>query len=947
MLINQVSKLGGYDLNVARINTEIKPNTVAENNSSLTLANFVKPFKIDLYKVYDKKDELAKTVRETSSLIKNISNSLSEKRANDLLANGFDLDNIDMKSIAELISKGDSKGLSKLNKSLKNTDLFVSKLSKFNLPINNSNINKLRNASSVISSLESADKDERISVLSTIEKTGDSSLKNIDSTLKVGKQESSKVDISDDKIKSHLISIGLEPDEEKIDIAKSLMNSGVAVNKDNVLFASGDNSLINNDEVLNNVCKNIASLESEMNAKVDGLRQDTLELNKLIKEVESISDDDLRTAIEKNRFHNIREILDARDGEVLKEKPEDLSQDEPPSQSKEVVLKRQMEEIRLKLNIENAIRLKKQGIKIETEEISRLVDELRDLERADLEKELEAVYEKITSAEVEKVYDDKVLIEKLLLEFRTLKFSRGSETVNVEKQAKLGNYLLTEIRADLGDSVVKSFEGIESRLESLGIKVDESSVNACKSLIRSALDVTRENILQVQIISEQIDYLSKNLTPKTLLKINRAGIDIRTLPISEVVKITKMYEPLGTQERLARLIANTDSSEADYKEIMSTYKAIYKGLKKDGVAISNLIKSGLDINLKNLKIVSGYKGYSENVNKLVDTNMGINELGYDKEKSQSLFELEKVLVNHRLVKLISTITNENVKTILKGSERENLPFEELSRILEEEMSEKEYFSAKSSELVKKLIEQKIPMTFSNMNKAKKLAKNSFSLIDDINYALDDIEDSSEKERVTQELKELLKQDFDKKKDLVDRLALIRDSLGEEDFVAKQKFNMPIKMAEFEQNYEEAFMQVPYYDGGEFKQLNIFSKNRQVADDEDIDVVLSLRTKSMGEKKVKVNISDNKISLFVPVESESEKASFENFAKNFEELIKSSGFYFGGISYSKLDVENEENMFKDLAILIGDVDNFHSKSNEKSENVDINRVNNNQSKKKGS
>ncbi len=42
-----------------------------------------------------------------------------------------------------------------------------------------------------------------------------------------------------------------------------------------------------------------------------------------------------------------------------------------------------------------------------------------------------------------------------------------------------------------------------------------------------------------------------------------------------------------------------------------------------------------------------------------------------------------------------------------------------------------------------------------------------------------------------------------------------------------------------------------------------------------------------------------------------------------------------------------NMFKDLAFLIGNVDNFHLASNKKNENDDINRVKNNQSKKKGS
>ncbi len=907
MYINQVSKVGSYDSNVARINNEIKPKIAENSSSELTLANFVKPFKIDLYKVYDKKDELAKTVNETSVLIKNISNSLSEKRANSLLSNGFDIDNIDMKSIAEIISKGDIKALSKVNTKLKKTDLFVSKLSKYNLPINNININKLRYASNVVKSLENAGSDGRISVLSAIENNGDASLKNIDSALKVGKKGKSKVGISDDKIKSHLIGIGIKPDDEKVEIAKSLMSSEVAVNKENMLFASGDNKLINEDEVLDKVCGNISLLESEMNVKLDGLSLDTVQLSKLIKDVRSISDDDIKNAIEKNRFHNIREILEARNSEINEENTQvsEPIEEGITSGNRELVLKRQIEEIRLKLSIENARKLEKQGIKIDTEEISKLIDELRELERSDLEKELSLASEKPSLAEINKVYDDRVLVEKLLSESRIIEFSREAHSINIQKEARMGKYLLTEIRADLGDSVVKSFEGIESRLKSLGIKISESSINACKSLIRSGLDVTGENILEVEIVSEQLDYLSKNLTPKTLLKMNRAGIDIKSLPISEVVKISKMYEPFGAKERFARLIAKTDSSENDYKEIMSTYKAIYKGIKKDGVAISNLIKSGVDINLRNLKIFSGYKAYSQNVNKLVDANMGLNEGGLETEKSDSIFRLEKVLVQYRLVKLISNLTNENVKSILKGSEKENLPFEELSKVLEEEMGEKEYFSLKNNELVKKLIEQKIPMTFSNMNKARKLAKNSFALIDDINYALNDLEDISEKERITKELKEALKQDFEKNKNFVSKLASIRDSIREDEIVPKTKFDISIKMAEFEQNYEEAFMQLPYYDGGDFKQLNIFSKKRQVADDEDIDVVLSLRTKSMGEKKIKVNIADNNISLYIDVDNKDEKASFENFAKDFEDLIKSSGFYFAGISYSKLDVENKE------------------------------------------
>ncbi len=929
MQINQIKSQGVYDTTSVRSSKEATTTSIMDEiKADVRTGTTTKPFKAGVYNVGEK-SELISTVNQTNKLISNISNVLSEETAEEMFSAGLDLDDISMEKIEKYISSGNNTSLKAVNKKLEKADRYMRALSEKRLPLNDANLSKEKRAYTVYDDVKKADGERRLAVLSSVYKKGGSSLKAISNAMKVPVKKKA-VQMDDGKIVSHLNKLGLKNNDKNLGAAKNLLAINVPVNKKNISFLNGSNSMFDDNKMLGAIAGDIKKLGSGLGANLLGLGDDGLSKNqRLLDNINSINNKDIKKAADLGKTGSIKDVLSTRDEEGTEASSESTDGEETggentekTSETSEATLRRQVEEVRLKMTLENADKLEKLGVNPETQKLAKLIEELRQIEKQELKIDMKIFDKNITDKEINQVYDNKLVIERIA-SLRT-----GFEAVFEEKSdinienfsarvavSKVESYLLTEIRADLGDSVVKSFASIESKLEILGIEVSEESISACKSLIRSGMDVTAENIAHVEVVAEQVDFLTKNLTPDVLLKISRAGIDIKSLPLDEAVDITRLYQSNGAENKLARLIARADINDADYKEIMATYKAIYKGLKKDGVAVANLLKSGADVNIKNLKIFSGYKGYSENINKSLDETTGLNQNAKKLDETSDLFKLEKVLIQFKLAKVVQSLTGENVKTILDGSKRETLPLADLARVLESELSEKEYFKGKNGEIVKKLIEMKIPVTFSNIEKAKDLSINKFKMIDDIASAIDEIENETEKSRITDELKRVLTEKSGSKEELETALMDLKADVDSEEFSSNSRFANVIKDMEFADEFDEVFLQLPYFAGDELRQLNIFSKERELRDEDEMEVVLALSTKSMGDKKINLSIYENRVSLFVKVDDADERSSFERFASDFEAAIRDAGFYFGGMNFSKLEDVEEEAEIDDVSSII--------------------------------
>ncbi len=928
MQINQIKSQGVYDTTSVRPSKEATTtNIMDEIKADVRTGTTTKPFKASVYSVGEK-NELISTVNQTNKLISNISNILSEETAEEMFSAGLDLDDISMEKIEKYITSGDNTSLKAANKKLDKADRYMAALSENRLPLNEANLSKEKRAYAVYDEVKNADSEKRLSILSSVYKKGGSSLKALGNAMKVSVKKK-PVQMDDGKIASHLTKLGLKSDEKNLGAARNLLAINVPVNKNNISFLNGSNSMFNDKKMLGAIAGDIKKLGTGLGANLVGLGDGSLnKKQRLLDDINSINDRDIKNAVDLGKTGSIKEVLSTREeesqpsGDSTESEEAQGENKEKSSEASEATLRRQVEEVRLKMTLENADKLEKLGVNPETEKLAKLIEDLREIEKQELKIDMKILDKNITDKEINQVYDNKLVVERIA-SLRT-----GFEAVFEEKSdialenlsakvsmSKLDSYLLTEIRADLGDSVVKSFTSIESRLESLGIEISEESILASKSLIRSGLDVTAENIARVEVIVEQVDFLTKNLTPDVLLKINRAGIDMKSLPLDEAVDLTRLYSSDGIENKLARLIAKADMGAEDYKQIMATYKAIYKGLKKDSVSVANLLKSGADVNIKNLKIFSGYKGYSENINKVLDETTGLNQNAKKLDESSDLFKLEKLLVQFKLAKVVKNLTGENVKTMLDGSKRESLPLGDLARVLESELSEKEYFKAKNGEIVKKLIEMKIPVTFSNIEKAKNLSENKFKMIEHIASAIDEIGNEEEKSRITEELKKVLSEKSGSKEELESALMELKADVDSEEFGSKSRFENVIKDMDFADEFDEVFFQLPYFAGDELRQLNIFSKDREVRDEDEMEVVLALSTKSMGEKKINLSIYENKVSLFVKVDNEDERSSFERFSKDFEEAVRDVGFYFGGMSFSKLENIEEEAEIEDISSII--------------------------------
>ncbi len=875
----------------------VKAQVTQENPcEQVATTNIIKPFKISSSPAYKNNEELHSLVNKTNRYISSLSDVLSPSKLELFQKQGIDIFNVDLSKIGDYISSNDINALQKVNSKLEKADLAMGSLSKFNLPINKSNVFRFHNAFEVFGKLKAASKDERVSVLSSVYKSGSTSLKTISAGLAT-KAPRKHVSISGEEIQSHLKNIGVGQSDNNIMISKDLLSAGIPITKKNIAFVSGDNSmLMDNNAFGEKIASNISSMKNPMDTEVPGLLESFSETNnEIIAQVSELSDEDIKNAVALEKTETLEEVVSVKGEEISITEVDEI---------KEIKLKRQIEEVRLKLTLENASKLEKMGIKYDTEKIEEVINHLRALEEEKSIEELKAFDKNIEPKEVKEVLKGIRVASKIkFLSGEMINLQTTDESEKVEIAPKLGKYLETPIRTDLKDSVVKTFAGIEKLLEHLEIEVTGTSIEATKALIRSGKEVTPISVKRVEVVNERLNFLSRRLTPVTLLKLTRAGIDIMDSELDELVSLTKLYENENSQQKMSRLIASTNTNESDYEEIIATYKAIHRGLKKDSRVVAMLLDNKATINLKNLKRYSSYNP-SNNIDRVVGVNTGINENAIAKEETtvdeRALLRLEKILINLRLERVVKSITGENIKETLAGSEEETLPLDKLALVLEDFALDKETFFEKNSALIKEVIDLKIPLTISNIVKAKELSKDKFTLIKEIEEVLSDMEDEQEKEKFVEKIKEAFKKDFSKKEDLEKILISLKETIDDREIVAKAKWQKPIKTANITTNMEDYFIQVPYYEEEKLKQLNIFSKAKEDDDKNGVDVILNLKTSNLGEKKIKVNIHDNRVSIFVDVEDEKEWNLFEKFEQEFKDSVKEAGFYFAGLSYSKLE-----------------------------------------------
>ena len=295
----------------------------------------------------------------------------------------------------------------------------------------------------------------------------------------------------------------------------------------------------------------------------------------------------------------------------------------------DVAKRRILEETRLILTLEASVSLLKKGINLDTKDLEKLVDDLKQAEKesyapflmdndeVDIKK-----YDDELTLKLDKFKQTVIAIEHVktapLSVVGDVAFSEKTPTLN--EVAELSNKaksefskaersyetMMTMPRYDMGDSIKKAFRNVDDILEDLEIEATRLNEKAVRILGYSGMEITEANIEKAVKAEVAVENVITHMTPARTLKMIRDGFNPLDTDIYELSnELLSEDEDTGNTkytEFLYKLEKSSEITESEKTAFIGLYRLFRKIEKSDGKLVGDVIKA--DEKLTFLNIIS-------------------------------------------------------------------------------------------------------------------------------------------------------------------------------------------------------------------------------------------------------------------------------------------------------------------------------------------------------
>ncbi len=293
----------------------------------------------------------------------------------------------------------------------------------------------------------------------------------------------------------------------------------------------------------------------------------------------------------------------------------------------DVAKRRILEETRLILTLEASVSLLKKGINLDTKDLEKLVDDLKQAEKESYAPFL------MDNDEVDiKKYDDELTLKldvfkQTVIAIEHVKtaplsvvgdvaFSEKTPTLN--EVAELSNKaksefskaersyetMMTMPRYDMGDSIKKAFRNVDDILEDLEIEATRLNEKAVRILGYSGMEITEANIEKAVKAEVAVENVITHMTPARTLKMIRDGFNPLDADIYELSnKLLSEDEDTGNTkytEFLYKLEKSSEITESEKTAFIGLYRLFRKIEKSDGKLVGDVIKADAKLTLSNI-----------------------------------------------------------------------------------------------------------------------------------------------------------------------------------------------------------------------------------------------------------------------------------------------------------------------------------------------------------
>ena len=293
----------------------------------------------------------------------------------------------------------------------------------------------------------------------------------------------------------------------------------------------------------------------------------------------------------------------------------------------DVAKRRILEETRLILTLEASVSLLKKGINLDTKDLEKLVDDLKQAEKESYAPFL------MENDEVDiKKYDDELTLKldvfkQTVIAIEHVKtaplsvvgdvaFSEKTPTLN--EVAELSNKaksefskaersyetMMTMPRYDMGDSIKKAFRNVDDILEDLEIEATRLNEKAVRILGYSGMEITEANIEKAVKAEVAVENVITHMTPARTLKMIRDGFNPLDTDIYELSnELLSEDEDTGNTkytEFLYKLEKSSEITESEKTAFIGLYRLFRKIEKSDGKLVGDVIKADERLTLSNI-----------------------------------------------------------------------------------------------------------------------------------------------------------------------------------------------------------------------------------------------------------------------------------------------------------------------------------------------------------
>ena len=293
----------------------------------------------------------------------------------------------------------------------------------------------------------------------------------------------------------------------------------------------------------------------------------------------------------------------------------------------DVAKRRILEETRLILTLEASVSLLKKGINLDTKDLEKLVDDLKQAEKesyapflmdndeADIKKyddeltlKLDVFKQTVIAIEHVKtaplsVVGDVAFSEKTptLNEVAELSNKAKSEFSKAERSYET---MMTMPRYDMGDSIKKAFRNVDDILEDLEIEATRLNEKAVRILGYSGMEITEANIEKAVKAEVAVENVITHMTPARTLKMIRDGFNPLDTDIYELSnELLSEDEDTGNTkytEFLYKLEKSSEITESEKSAFIGLYRLFRKIEKSDGKLVGDVIKADAKLTLSNI-----------------------------------------------------------------------------------------------------------------------------------------------------------------------------------------------------------------------------------------------------------------------------------------------------------------------------------------------------------